>query len=647
VTYQHKLTNTGNGPDSFDITVTPPSGWTVSVQPSNPIPLAQGASTIVTVVLTPPPATPANSYAATVRATSRSSASVFQEVIDTTTIEAAAVPKITSVVTPSNVDQGATVTIAYTVANVGNVDGTFNLSFNGPSGWTVTQAPPASVSVPFNGTPASFDVVLQAPDEAIAGGYAASLTATAASAPNASATLTDQITVKQLAGLTLDPNLDDPTLRAPNSVITYTTQLLTNNGNFTDTIQLVATTSLAGWSARPVSPSITLNPGASAPIAVELTIPLGQLAGAQNTTTVTATSSLPAVFDTALITTTIADVSGALFTPKTQAKVIDAGKPITFTFTLANSGSVPQSYTLSASSAPSGWTSTLTPTTTPTLAPGATHTVTLALQAPASTPDGAQASVTITAACVEKPCADETATAQLTIGPPFNVGVGGNCDGSALPGALVTCVHTVTNTGFSSDTYEISTISPLGWTTAVAPVILPLGPGASRTVTITLAVPSSAEAGLQHVLTFRARSTALPSLVQTLTDTTTVLQVAGVSFSPSRVTPTVGGQLVQFQHTVLNTGNGLDSYVISATQDLNWSVTIVPTTTSALPRGTYQTIQVSIQVPSGAASVVTNRITLRATSKLNPAVFEQLVDTIGIVGAPNARYRYVYLPVQR
>ena len=91
------------------------------MQPSSPIPLAQGASTIVTVVLTPPPATPANTYPATVRATSRSSASVFQDVIDTTTIQAAAVPQITSVITPSNADQGAPVTIAYTVTNVGNV----------------------------------------------------------------------------------------------------------------------------------------------------------------------------------------------------------------------------------------------------------------------------------------------------------------------------------------------------------------------------------------------------------------------------------------------------------------------------------------------------------------------------------------------
>ncbi len=647
VTYQHKLTNTGNGPDSFDITVTPPAGWTFTVQPSSPIPLAQNASTIVTVVLTPPPATPAGDYVATVRAASHSSAGVFQDVTDTTTITAAAVPQISSVITPSNADPGATVTIAYTVANVGNVDGTFDLSFTPPSGWNVTQAAPASVTVPSSGPPATFNVILQVPASAVAGGYGLALTATATSAPRAAATLTDQITVKQQAGLTLDPNFDDPTLRAPNTVVTYTNQLLTNSGNFTDTIHLAASTSRTGWSAQPVPASITLDPGASALIAVVLTIPLGQLAGAQNTTTVTATSSLPAISDSTLITTTIADISAALFTPTSLIKVSDAGKPITFTFTLANSGSVPQSYALTQSGAPGGWISTLTPASpTTTLAPGATLAVTLVLQAPAGTPDNTTASVTITAACVEKPCADETATAQLTIGPPFSVGVCGNCDGPALPGAVLTCVHTVTNTGFSSDTYLITTLSPLGWSTAVAPAILFLKAGDTGTVTITLAVPTSADAGLQHMLTFTARSTGLPSVSQSLTDTTTILQVAGIGFSPSRMTPTVGGQLVQFEHTVLNTGNGMDTYTITATQALNWSITIVPTTTNALPRGTYQTIQVSIQVPPDATTVVSNRITLRATSKFTPAIFGQLDDIIGSPQNVGIRWRFTYLPIQ-
>ncbi|HEU5102915.1 MAG TPA: NEW3 domain-containing protein, partial [Roseiflexaceae bacterium] len=647
VTYQHRLTNTGNGPDSFDISVTPPSGWTYSVQPANPIALAQGASTIVTVVFTPTAGIGAGTYPATVRATSRSLASVFAEVVDTTTITPAAVPQITSVVTPASANPGAQLTIAYTIANVGNQDGIFDLNFTAPSGWTISQAPPASVTVPFAGPPASFSVILQVEDNAIAGSYQAALTATANSAPNAAATKIDRIVVNQQAGLTLAPDIDDPTERAPNTVITYTTQLLTNSGNFTDTISLSATASRAGWSARVVSPSVTLNPGASTPVAVELAIPLGQLAGVQNTTTVTATSSVPAVFDTALITTTIADISGALITPASQQKVIDAGKPITYSFTLVNSGSVDQSYTLSQAGVPGGWTSVLTPTTTPTLAPGASQAVTLVLQPPAGTPDGTQASVTITAACVEKPCADATATAGLTVGPPFSVGVGGNCDGPALPGAVLTCVHTIINTGFSPDTYLVSTLSPLGWSSAVAPALLFLAPGASGTVTITLTVPSSADAGLQHLLTVRARSTALPSVVQSLTDTTTILQLGGISFSPNRVAPTVGGQLLQFQHTLLNTGNGLDSYVITATQDLNWSITIVPTTTSALPRGTYQTVQVSVQVPSGATTVVTNRIRLRARSTFAPSLSEEVVDTVGVVGAPNFRYLYNYLPVQR
>jgi uncharacterized membrane protein len=165
-------------------------------------------------------------------------------------------------------------------------------------------------------------------------------------------------------------------------------------------------------------------------------------------------------------------------------------------------------------------------------------------------------------------------------------------------------------------------------------------------VTVTLTVPTSADAGLLHVLTVRVRSTALPSVFETLTDVTTILQVPGLSFSPNRVAPTIGGQLLQFQHTLLNTGNGVDSYVIDVTQDLNWNITILPSTTSALPRGTYQTIQVSVQVPPGTVSVVTNRIRLRARSTFAPSLSDEVVDTIGIFGAPGILYRYTYLPVQ-
>ena len=40
MSYQHKLTNAGNGPDSFSITATPPSGWAYSLQPPAAVSLA-------------------------------------------------------------------------------------------------------------------------------------------------------------------------------------------------------------------------------------------------------------------------------------------------------------------------------------------------------------------------------------------------------------------------------------------------------------------------------------------------------------------------------------------------------------------------------------------------------------------------------
>jgi parallel beta-helix repeat protein len=639
VSFTHILTNTGNGPDSFNITVTPPSGWSFSVLPANPIALAQGASTIVTVTYTPPSgiASPPN-YTATVRASSNAAPSVFKDVTDTITVTTAAVPQISSVVTPSSVDPGNTVNVTYTITNAGNISGTFNLVLTKPAGWTATPPTLTPVSIA-SGTSTTVNISLQVPANAIAGPYSVSLTATATTTPFATATKTNQITVKQKAALAWSPDLG-PFSRPPNQTFTDTLTL-TNNGNFTDTVSLVASSS-RGWSVQPIPSNVTLNPGQSKPIDVRMIIPAGQIAGVSNTTTVTATSQLPATKATAHITTTIAAVAGVTLTPKLQQKTIDAGKPMTFTFTLQNSGSIAQAYTIANTASPAGWTSTLTPLTTPSLLPGQTQLITFTLKAPAGTPDGTVGSVDITATCAA--ACSATATAKLTIGPPFGVGTGGVCNGPALPGAIVTCVHTITNAGSTPDNYVLTALSPLGWRTTISPPSVFLDPGASQTITVTLAVPTSADAGLQHVLQVKARSTAAPAFFSQLTDTTTVMQVGGVSFSPSRSAPLAGPQLLQFQHTVLNTGNGLDSYTITATQDLNWSITIVPTQTQALPRGTYQPILVQVQVPPGLLSVTVNRITLRATSTFTPTVYDELIDTVGTFGAPGVQYHSVFLP---
>jgi CSLREA domain-containing protein len=643
IDFLHTLTNTGNGQDTFNLTVTPPAGWTFSAQPGTSITLPKGGSRAITISLTlpsgvvvsPPP------YTTTVRAASASDASVSDVVTDTTTVVAAAVPRLGDAPAQST-NPGVGVTFTHAISNVGNLDGTFDLTLEGlPSGWTASALAPIFIA---QSNSTSFTVTVTPTTNALAGPYTFTVRATDQAGINATDTAIDRVNVNQVARLTLGP--DQSSTDPPNTVVTYTLTLA-NDGNFADTIGLAASSS-RGWGVRPIPPSVTLGPGASQPVQVELTIPPGQVADLQNTTHVTATSSVPAVRDSALITTTIAAVPGVTLAPPSQALAVRAGEPVTFTYTLLNSGSISQTYTITRTNVPAGWTATISPTSpTALLAPNQSIPVQLFVTVPAGTPDGTVETINVVATSDTAPSPSDTAAAIVTVGPPFGVIIEPDHAGPALPGALVQYTHLVTNTGLFSDTFAISGLSPLGWEISAAPPSVRLEPGATAPVTVTVLVPTSADAGIIHAAIITARSTSQPTIKDQATDTATVAQVAGVSISPSRVTQTVGGELIRFQHVVLNTGNGADSFVISATQDLNWTITVVPTSTLLLPRGVSFPVEVRIQVPEGTPAATTNRITVRAVSAFDPGVSDRLLDVVGSQ-LPQNQDRKVYLPlVQR
>jgi parallel beta-helix repeat protein len=643
VSFQHTLTNKGNGPDTFAITVTAPLGWNYTVAPAGPIALAKGAAISVTITLTPPAGIDPGSYPTIVRAKSTSDPNVFKDATDTTTIAGAAVPQIASTLAPANINPGGTATITYTVTNAGNQAGTFNLAFTPPAGWSVTQGAPASVTLA-KGASQAFAVEVQAPNGAIAGAYTARLAATATDANGATATKADTIMVNQVASVSLTPESQTTAGRGPGAVYTDTVTL-TNGGNFTDTIALAASSS-QGWTVRPVPESVTLDPGASQPIQVVLTIPPGVPASTPNTTTITATSSLagqPQGSDTATIVTSIISAPGGTFTPPLLAQSVEAGKPVTYTFSLQNTGNITQSFEITATGVPAGWFSSVTPPSAGPLAPLETASVQLVLRAPAGTPTGTTADVKLTATSDQAPNPVAEATARVRIGAAIDVELGGACNNVALPGAIVACAHTITNTGLTDNTFTIVAVSPLGWETPTVPSGLFVPAGQSATFTVTLQVPTSANAGLVHKLTIMARSKPNGAADSQVEDTTTVQRVAGVSFSPGQARPTAPGKQIKFQHVLINTGNAPDSFAITATQELSWTITIVPTQTVSLPHGVNYPVEVYVQIPEGAPLTASNRIIVRATSKFDPNIYDELLDVVSPLAA--APRQLVFVPL--
>ena len=207
----------------------------------------------------------------------------------------------------------------------------------------------------------------------------------------------------------------------------------------------------------------------------------------------------------------------------------------------------------------------------------------------------------------------------------------------------MTCVHTITNSGFTADTFAVELLSSLGWSTTLSQASLPLAPGDSQAVTITIAVPTTAPAGALHKLRVRVSAASSPGLAPEVIDTIAVLQYAGVHFWPSWTRPLVPGASVELAHRLTNTGNGADDFTIEATQSLGWAISIAPSATIHLVAGASAPVTVTVQVPLDAPPAATNRVSVRATSVLSPTVYDDLIDIIGGPGGLPTPQQYLPL----
>ena len=658
--FTHRLTNLGNGNDTFVITVsapTTPSSWAVSVTPGTQVALARGVASDVSVCVTAPSGTPGGNYLVTVVARSQTNPAVVSATrTDTVHIQDAAAPQL-SAAAGQSADPGATVTFAHRLTNVGNIGATFTISaLNVPSGWLITGLPITTASIAPNGF-VDFTYTVKVADAALAGPFTIQLQATANQAVAASTTADDVVTVNKIAKLALTP-ATQTSIEPPNSVVTYTLTL-TNNGNFADTVGLVVTNisqAARGWTASVTpAPNVLLQPGESKQVALVVRIPPGQPVSVSNVTTVNATSSLPAVNVAATATTNIKPVAAGLFRPLNPIKGALAGETISFDFTLLNSGSLDQTFTTAIASTNGTTATTILTVTSPiALAPGASTPARLTVAVPPDVPDGYEVKIlirsTLSPGNPTPPIAAVAETlATVRVGPPYDVIVDPDRAGTALPGAAVEYTHVVTNTGRFEDSYALSTVSSLGWRSSVAPARVRLLPGESAPVVVTVFVPTSAESNAIDTTALTARSVADSTVSEQATAATRVLQIAGADLSPSLSARLTLGKTIAFQHTLLNSGNGRDSYVITATQTLNWRVQIdytAPPTKHG--RGISLPVQVIVTIPADAPANALDQITIRATSKFDSTVYSEVVDTIAPImtqSTPSTPGQRVYLPL--
>lgn len=621
VVFTHTLQNTSNGDDRYTLIITPTAGLqNVTVSPALPISVARAGSAQVVIRAQVKPGTLVGPESLTVTAQTLSlPRPVPQTQTDLVNVTGAAVPSLAVSPGTRTTNPGVGVTFTYTLTNTGNQPGDFSVpTFTLPNaqvGWSATiqgGTPACLTNLAANAT-CVFTVDVALPTNAFAGTNMVLATISSLTTPSApSATATALVVVNSVPSLQFTPDRAGTT--NPGTLITYS-HLLTNTGNITDTFTFTVAVP-SGWTAPPPATLTGVPPGANRTVIVNVTPPAIITAGSVGGVTVTArSSSAPNPTAAVIDTTTIAAVDGATLTPSNQTTSGVAGNTIFFFPTLRNIGSTTIGFDLSLTTA--GWTSIVTPTVTSVLLPGATLPLTISVQVPPGTPIGVDNLVTLQVKRSGAIPILATGLYTATTRPIGSLLTPAQNAKSALPGATVVYTHTLRNISGIADTFTLRTIATNGWQVTVAPASVFLDPGASKDIQVTLIVPPARPAGEQDYSYVEVQSLATPALNARGTEVTTVLRFAAAQISPEQSVRITPGQTVTFQQNLINDGNALDTFDITASDQRGWPISIVVPAgaqTTLLPGRSFP-IEVRVVVPTSVTRGTENLVTIRATSR--------------------------------
>ena len=402
ITYSHILTNTGNYPDTFDLTLSSTQGWATLL--TDTISLAQKATATVQVRVVVPPGSDGLMDITVITATSRADPGVFDTAEDTTmagrVVLVALEPNYSATAYP-----GTVVTYTHTLDNMGNHTETFTLTLSSTQDWatlltdTITLVSEATATV---------QVRVTVPPGIISGTVDSTwLTATSHFKPAVFDTVTDVTTVGLAAGVALKPNRSGMT--DPGTVITYT-HTITNTGNVPDTFAITHASS-QGWAVA-YDTSIALGIGQTTTLVVSLTVPSGLISGTVDSTLITATSQAdPTVSDAATDTTTVGQVAGVELAPDLSG-TSTPGAVIIYTHILTNTGNGTDTFAITHTSS-QGW--TVAYDTPIVLSAWQTTTLVVGVTVPSDAISGTVDSTWLTATSQTNPTIFDTVTDTTTV----------------------------------------------------------------------------------------------------------------------------------------------------------------------------------------------------------------------------------------
>ena len=201
---------------------------------------------------------------------------------------------------------------------------------------------------------------------------------------------------------------------APGDTLTFTVTVK-NKGSLEDTYDLAASdTDVPSWNPMVSPTSLTIAAGGSKTATLSVTIPSDASSGTKHTITITAKSTEdPAVSDSASCTAQATVQMGVEVSISPDSKSGPPGETLTYNVTVKNTGSIDDTYTLSAVGA-EGWSVSIEPTS-PILAAGATGEATLSVVVPPDASENDSITVTVSATSTAYPSVTDSDTCSTIV----------------------------------------------------------------------------------------------------------------------------------------------------------------------------------------------------------------------------------------
>ena len=211
-------------------------------------------------------------------------------------------------------------------------------------------------------------------------------------------------------------------------------------------------------------------------------------------------------------------------------------------------------------------------------------------------------------------------------------------DGYGDPGTTVAHTLTVTNTGNTADTYDLS-FAGNTWVVDLPVTSIELAAGASADFLVNVTIPADALDGAMDMVTVTATSTADPLLSADAVLTTH----ASVAYASDLTPATAAGEgrpgaVVTDTLALTNNGSTTDTIALAYSGNL-WTVNL-PETSFDLAAGASVNVTVEVTIPADAVDGEFDVVTITATSEGGMEVTSELTTT----AVEEPVYYYTFLP---